>query len=191
MSAARVIFVRHAEPEEQVLGRIYGRTDVGLSEAGAAHARRMAAMLAAEAPARVYTSPLRRAVATATPLSSEPVVVDGLREIDFGELEGLTVEEAAERYPVDTLWTDGFPGGESLAEVRARAVEAARSIAERHDGETVVAVSHAVAIRTILADALAMDARALFRLDQSYGGLSVVEWFDADPYVRVVNALQL
>jgi broad specificity phosphatase PhoE len=191
VNAARVIFVRHAEPQGDVLGRIYGRLDVALSARGAAHAERIAAALAPEAPARVYTSPLRRAVATAKALSDDPVVVDDLREIDFGELEGLTVEEAAERYAVESLWADGFPGGESLAAVRARAVAAAHAIAGRHAGESVVAVSHAVVIRTILADALGMDPAALFRLDQSYGGISVVEWLDGDAFVRVVNAVGL
>jgi alpha-ribazole phosphatase len=191
MTAARVIFVRHAEPHEDMHGRIYGRLDVELSERGIAHAEQIAAALAAEAPACVYTSPLRRAVATASALSAAPVVVADLREIDFGELEGLTVEEAAERYPVETLWADGFPGGESVEAVRTRAVAAAHDIARRHPGETVVAVSHAVVIRTILADALAMAPAALLRLDQSYGGISVVEWLDGGAFVRVVNAVRL
>ena len=51
--------------------------------------------------------------------------------------------------------------------------------------------SHAVVVRAILADALAMPPDAMFRLDQSYGGISVVEWFDGNPFVRVVNAARL
>jgi broad specificity phosphatase PhoE len=78
-----------------------------------------------------------------------------------------------------------------VAALRRRAVAAAQAIAARHDGETAAVFSHAVVIRAILADALAMPPDAMFRLDQSYGGISVVEWFDGNPFVRLVNAVRL
>src|SRR4029077_16396296 len=78
MSGARVIFVRHAEPHEDMRGRIYGRTDVELSVRGFAHAEEIAARLKVEPIVAVYASPLRRAVETARPLASslglEPIV---------------------------------------------------------------------------------------------------------------------
>jgi ribonuclease H / adenosylcobalamin/alpha-ribazole phosphatase len=200
MSSARLIFVRHAEPHEDVRDRIYGRLDPELSERGREHAAAIAAELAGEPIAAVYTSPRLRAQATAAPLAArlgmEPRAEDDLREIDFGELEGLTPADAAERYPAESRWmlapADAlFPGGESVAALRARAVAAVQSIAARHEGETAVVFSHAVVIRAILADALAMAPDAMFRLDQSYGGISVVEWFDGNPFVRVVNAVRL
>jgi broad specificity phosphatase PhoE len=69
-----------------------------------------------------------------------------------------------------------------------RATRAVRGLAESHPGETVAAFSHAVTIRAILADALAMPVASMFRLDQAHGGISVVEWHDGTPYVRLVNA---
>jgi len=200
MNGSRLIFVRHAEPDEEVRGRIYGRLDPELSERGREHAAAIAAELAGEPIAAVYASPRLRARATAEPLASwlgvESLLEDDLREIDFGELEGLTLAEAAERYPVESRWTAApagvlFPGGESVAELRARAVAVAQAIAARHEGETAAVFTHAVVIRAILADALAMAPDAMFRLDHSYGGISVVEWFDGNPFVRVVNAVRL
>ena len=200
MSVARLLFIRHAEPDEWLRGRIYGRLDPGLSEHGNAHADALAADLAREQIVAVYTSPLQRARATAAPLAArlglEALVEADLRELDFGELEGLTVSEAAERYPVESGWMLApgdavFPGGETVAALRARAIGAARAIAERHADATVAVFTHAVTIRAILADALAMPPDAIFRLDQSYGGISVVEWFDGNPFVRVVNAARL
>jgi broad specificity phosphatase PhoE len=200
VSAARVIFVRHAEPDEQARDRIYGRLDVELSASGQAHAEHIAELLAVEPIAAVYTSPLARARATAAPLARvlglEPVALDDLREIDFGELEGLSVAEVADRFPSKLGWMTApaqvhFPGGESVAALRERALRASREIAMRHPGETVAAFSHAVTIRAVLADALAMPPDALFRLDQAYGGISIVEWFGGTPYVRVVNATRL
>lgn len=193
--STRVIFVRHAEPHEEVHGRVYGTLDPTLSESGAARAREIAATLAAQPIAAIYSSPKRRALETAARLG-EPIVLDGLREMDFGELEGLTIEEAAERYPEIAGWmakpsTAAFPGGETAAELRDRALGAAAEIVARHPDETVAVFSHSIVIRTILANALAMDPDAVFRLDLAYGGISVVEWFDGQPFVRIVNAVAL
>lgn len=198
MNPARLVFVRHAEPDEAFRDRVYGRLDPPLSPAGRARAEALAATLAREPVAVLYTSPQLRAQETAAPLARllglEPVVEPDLREIDFGELEGLTPAEAADLHPVAAGWLTSpaaavFPGGESVAALSARAVAAAERIAARHPAETVAVFGHAVAIRTILAHALAMEHDALFRLDQSYGGISVVEWFDGNPFVRVVNAV--
>jgi probable phosphoglycerate mutase len=200
VSGARLIFVRHAEPDETMRDRIYGRLDPGLSERGRAHAHAIASRLAAEPIAAVYASPQARARETAAPLAVrlglEPTLEPDLREIDFGELEGLSVAEAVTRYPVQASWMVApgkakFPGGESVAALRGRATAIARAIAERHTGATVAVYSHAVVIRALLADALGMPPDAMFRLDQSYGGISVVEWFDGNPLVRVVNAVRL
>ena len=200
MTGARLIFVRHAEPDDEIRDRVYGRLDVALSMRGREHADELAAMLAAQPIAAVYSSPLQRAVATAAPLAQllglEPIRVNDLREIDFGELEGLTVDEAVSRYPAEAQWMAApagviFPGGESVAGMRDRVVGAARAIALRHAGETVTVFSHAVAIRAIVADALEIAPDLLFRIEQSYGGLSVIEWFDGMPFVHTVNAPSL
>jgi broad specificity phosphatase PhoE len=66
---------------------------------------------------------------------------------------------------------------EALAELRAR-----------HDGATVALVAHGGVLRVILAECLQMPAEAIFRLDQRYGAVSVVEWLGSFPLVRVVNA---
>jgi broad specificity phosphatase PhoE len=200
MSSARLVFVRHVEPDERMQGRIYGRLDPGLSEQGRAHAETIAAHLAEQSIVAAYSSPQLRARETAAPLARrlalEPLIEPDLRELDFGVLEGLRVDEAAARFPVEAAWTAApaavaFPGGESVAALRERAVAAARRIADAHEGETAAVFGHAVAIRAILADALAMPPDAMFRIDQAYGGISVVEWFDGNPFVRVVNAVRL
>jgi broad specificity phosphatase PhoE len=200
VDSTRLLFIRHAEPQEDMRNRIYGRLDVALSAAGHDHAARIAEMLGGLPTSIIYTSPLRRAAETAAPLAAvlglEPLVLDDLREIDFGELEGLALDEVADRYPTEVSWTEApstvsFPGGESMASLRERSLRTAREIVERHRGETVVVISHAVVIRTILADCLNMHLDAMFRVDQRYGGISLVEWFGELPLVRVVNADRL
>jgi broad specificity phosphatase PhoE len=86
-----------------------------------------------------------------------------------------------------TPGTVRFPGGESYEDLRARVVAAVGDILSRHAGESVVAISHAGAIRAALATWLEVPAEASFRIDQSFAAVNVVEWIDGAPLVRLVN----
>ena len=194
--ATRLILVRHAEPSEAA--RCYGRLDIGLSGRGRAHAETIGRSFASSALAGVYSSPLRRAVETAVPIAAahglEPVRHPGLAELDFGELEGRLYDEIAlERPDLYRAWMTHpasvrFPGGESFADLRARALAACDEVRRRHERQTAAIVAHGGVTRAILAAALGLADRDVFRLDQSYGGVSVVDWFGEAPLVRVVNA---
>ena len=197
--ATRLVLVRHAETEERARGLCVGRLDVPLGKAGHRQAERLAAALADEQLAAVYTSPLARARDTAGPIGAaqgvEPVVVGALLELDFGELEGLPFERIEAEHPALFLaWMETpdevrFPGGESLEDLRARVLPAVARLRARHDGGAVAVVAHAGVLRVILAEALGLTGAALFRLDQSAGGVSVVDWVGGIPVVRVVNAV--
>jgi len=192
---ARLVLVRHALTAASGV-RVIGRLEEELNEEGRAQAERLAERLAAEPVAAVYTSPLARALETARPLARrlglEPAVVPDLRELDFGELEGLTLAEVESRHAAYLHWTDApaavaFPGGETVAGLARRAVAAVRAIAAAHADETAVVVSHGVTLRAVLADALGMELDRMFRLDLAHGAASTVEWFGERPLVRAVN----
>jgi broad specificity phosphatase PhoE len=174
----RLVLCRHGEP--------CGAFDPGLSARGRAQADLLAAALAGRVP--VYTSPARRALETAARLGSEPVVEHDLRELDFGEAEGLRYEEAAERWPdLYDEWLQAptrvsFPGGERFTDFRARVLAALNDVAA-----PAVVVTHAGVIRTALAHWLSIPDEAFFRIDQGYGRVTVVDWHEETPVVRVVN----
>ena len=145
----------------------------------------------------VYSSPLDRARRTAEQIASvhrlEPVIVDGLREIDFGEVEGLGLTTFRPIYSAASLQNPTrvrFPGGESYRELQGRVVSALADVTARHEGETVVAVSHAGAIRAALAAWLLLPGEAVFRLDQRHAAVNVIEWHEGTPLIRVVNATE-
>jgi broad specificity phosphatase PhoE len=196
--ATRVVLVRHAETEESARGRCYGRLDVRLSPQGLRHAQTLAVVLADHPLAGVYTSPLARALDTARPIAAaqglEPAVLDALAELDFGEVEGLRYDEIEVKRPeLFRAWMEEparvrFPGGEGLADLRARVLPALAGIRARHEREAVAVVAHGGVVRVMLADALGLEDGALFRLDQAEGGVSVVDWLDGIPLVRVANA---
>lgn len=184
----RIVLIRHAEPDDDARGRCYGRLDVGLSEPGRTHARRLS-RLASDV---VYTSPRRRARETAEVLGSS-LVDERLRELDFGELEGRTYDEiAVERPDLYRRWMEEptrvrFPGGEGFADLRARACAALADIRAAHDGEVVAVVTHGGVVRACLAEALGLPDERIFALDVGYCRASVIDWFDGDAVVRLVN----
>jgi broad specificity phosphatase PhoE len=189
----RLLLIRHADPGEEARGRCYGSLDVGLSGRGREQARELAGALAGTRLDAVYASPRRRALETAVALLPEPIVDERLRELDFGEFEGRTYEEIAESHPdVYRRWMETptevrFPGGESYAELRSRALEAAAELRAGHSGETVAAVTHGGVVRAIVADALGMPDAAIFRLGQDYGAVTALDWIDGVPVLRLLN----
>ncbi len=196
-AATRLVLVRHAETEEAARGRLCGRLDVALGAAGRRQSDRLAACLAGETLAAVYSSPLARALETARPIAAEhgiePLPVGAVRELDFGELEGMSSEEIEVRWPdVFRLWVEAphrvrFRGGESLADLAARALPAVAEIRARHAGEAVALVTHGGVARVVLADALGLPPASVFRLDQAFAAVSVVDWRAELPHVRLVN----
>jgi alpha-ribazole phosphatase/probable phosphoglycerate mutase len=192
---SRLLLVRHAEPSELAHGRCYGSLDVGLAAAGVVHAAQLAEELSVVPYDAVYASPRTRARETAEPLAAAReltvVVADELRELDFGAFEGRTYEEIERSEPelfarwMTTPTAVRFPGGESYGDLRVRAGRVLDAIRDAHD--TAIVVTHGGVIRAGLAGWLELPDHAIFRLDQSYCGVTVVEWVGETPIVRVVN----
>ena len=124
MSALPVItLVRHGETAWTLTGQHTGRTDLPLTERGEEGARRLGARLAAMKFAAVFTSPLQRAARTCelAGLGAAAKRWTELVEWDYGKYEGRTSAEIRAEQPRWDLFRDGCPGGESPAQVAARA----------------------------------------------------------------------
>jgi alpha-ribazole phosphatase len=197
--ATRLFLVRHGEPDESMHGRCYGHLDVPLSAAGLRRGAALGEALRSHEIAAVYTSPLQRALDTARTVASahglEAIPREALSELDFGELEGRSHEEIASEHPeLYRFWMEDpstvrFPGGEGLSDLRARVLQEVAGIRERHEGQSVALVAHGGVVRVVLAEALELPDTAFFRLDQPYGALSVVDWIEDVPIVRVAGAV--
>ena len=154
----------------------------------------LARALRATPLAAVYTSPLERAGATAAAVAREhglvPIIVGDLREIDFGDVEGLSFDDFPKELQ-DSLVREPtsvqFPGGESYAVLKRRVRNAMDEIVAAHPHETVAVVTHAGVIRAALATWLQISDEAVFRIDQRHASVNVVEWVDGIPNVRLVN----
>lgn len=192
---SRLILVRHGEPDEGAQGRCYGSLDVGLSPLGREHARELASHLARLEVDAVYSSPRVRARETAEPVAAAacvPLAIDdGLRELDFGEFEGRRYDEIAVAEPelyrawMATPAAVRFPGGESFADLKLRAVAALERIRGAH--AAAVVVTHGGVLRAGIAAWLSLPDEAIFRLDARYCGVTIVDWVDGTPLVRLLN----
>jgi broad specificity phosphatase PhoE len=157
-----------------------------------ADASTLAVRVAGHTPEALYSSPLERAYRTAVEVAAAcglDVTIDArLREIDFGEVEGLGFDELPadlRRGLLEEPTRVRFPGGETYSQLRERVDAALREIVARH--ERVAVVSHAGAIRAAFATWLRLDDRALWSIDQRYGALNLVELVAGTPVVRLVN----
>jgi broad specificity phosphatase PhoE len=154
--------------------------------------------LQGQAVAATYSSPRVRAVESAELLRGvcRPALDDRLREISFGEFEGLTYEEIKRRFPdIYEHWMRrptevSFPEGESFTAMTLRVREALAAIRRNHAGHVVAVVSHAGVNRIALADALDLPLSRIFRLHQDYGCVNVIDYLDDEPVVHLVNGSQ-
>ena len=158
ISPNRIVLVRHGETDGRSSTRYFGATDVRLSDLGRAQMRQAANRVPGDAFPLVLSSPLSRAWESAqliAPPSGEVRLLDELREIHFGEWEGLTAEEIQARDPMRFEdWRarrPGFeyPGGERRADFDARIERAVLGMLASPVFSLLV-VAHKGVIRTIV-----------------------------------------
>jgi probable phosphoglycerate mutase len=189
--------LRHGQTEHTPERRFSGSSDVPLSDLGRAEARSAARYLADRGIDVVVSSPLGRcretAAAAAEVLGLGVEVDEDLRELDFGEWEGLTGDEVRARSPLAyRRWWGAVdvraPGGESIADVSARVARVRERILQKYAGRTVLVVSHVTPIKLFLAAALEVDDAVVHRIFLEAASLSTVAWSsDGRASVRLVN----
>jgi len=189
--------LRHGRTLHTPERRYSGRNELSLSPTGRAEVEAAAARASELGIDAIVASPLRRTLETAQIVGAAldvPVELDDdLVELDFGDLEGLTFDEALATYPLATRRfmsdvTVAAPGGESIAQVSARVARARRRLLERHAGRTVLVVSHVTPIKLLLAAALEVGDAVAHRIFLDAASLCTVAWSsDGRAAVRLVN----
>jgi broad specificity phosphatase PhoE len=192
-----IYLVRHGSVVGAETRRFIGHLDVPLSPTGEAEATALGRRLAGTRLAAAYCSDLARARRTAEilarPHGLEAVALPALREFSMGRWEGLTAAEiraldptAFEAWMAD-VGRFQFPGGESLADVSARAWPAFEEIAARHSGSRILLVAHGGPNRIVLCRALGILPARILALGQDYAALSVLERDPSGWTLRLLN----
>ncbi|TDK89088.1 acid phosphatase [Mycolicibacterium sp. NCC-Tsukiji] len=176
LSKHRLLLLRHGQTEWSRSGRHTGRTDLELTEEGLQQARSAASALAElklDDPL-VISSPRRRAVVTAE-LAGLNVAetTELLAEWDYGDYEGLTTPQIREQVPDWLVWTHGCPGGESLADVSARADRAVALALEHMATRDVVFVGHGHFSRAVMTRWMELPITDGIRISMAAASISV------------------
>jgi probable phosphoglycerate mutase len=186
-SPGQIWLVRHGETAWSLSGQHTGRSNIALTPRGEEQARALTPLLAKLEVARVWSSPLDRATRTAELAGCEPVLEPLAMEWDYGSTEGLTSAQMREKIPGWSVWTMGPQGGETAADVGARAL----ALIERHltlEGDTLI-FSHGHFSRILAAAWLGLEATAgrFFALDT--GSLSCLGFEHGRRVLRAWNRL--
>jgi Fructose-2,6-bisphosphatase len=183
----KLILVRHGETcwnkERRVQG---GSSDIELNDVGVKQAHKLASYLKNENIAAVVSSPLKRALATAEAIARQhqlsPEVDCGLKEVEAGELEGLSLTNLSGTFSQFLMqwWRNGgtarLPGGESLIELQQRSWTSIERLLARHEDGTVIAVTHYFVILAIILKALNLSLEHFTKFRVDTGGVSLVEF---------------
>lgn len=197
----RLFLVRHGEvANHKGEFRYNGHIDVDLSDLGLSQMKAVAGRLATEPIKGIYSSDLIRTMRGASAIADRhgisPVSDKRLKEVAAGRWEGLTFNEVHERFPDESHVRFGDlvnyrikDGGESLRDVAARVIPALNEIVLKHKGESVAMVAHGGVNRVILCHALNLPLENFFRLEQDYGCLNIIDFYESTALVRLVNGV--
>ncbi len=188
----RIILVRHGQTAWNVGAssaegeRFRGRVDLPLNERGHAQAQALAERLADEPIAAIYASPLQRAMETAEPtarrlgLTVHPL--EGIMDINYGDWQEHPHSEVARLYPaLYRQWLQEphlvqIPGGESLREVRDRAMAALHQVMAHHGDQAILAAAHQVVNKVLVCAMLGLDNSHFWRIRQDNGCLNIFDY---------------
>jgi phosphoserine phosphatase len=183
-----IILVRHGETDWNVQERFRGRADIELNATGRKQAELLAQYLKDVKFEAILTSPLERALKTAQIIATghyrtpvEPVM--DLIDIDFGEWQSLSLTDVKEKYAgLYGRWLKEpqrvrIPGGESLAEVRKRALKVVNDVVNRYEG-AVVLVSHRVVNKVIILGLLGLDNSNFGNIKLDTCGITIFSYED-------------
>ena len=191
-----LVLVRHGETAWTLTGQHTGLTDIELTEAGEASAKRLTALLREFSFARVFTSPLKRARQTAVLVGFGDVaeLEPDLREWDYGDYEGVPTAAIRAERPDWRLFEHGCPNGESPDAIGARADRVIAKIQQIHaaSGNALV-FAHSDLLRVLIARWLRLPAveGRLVKLDTSSISVLGYDHDLGEPVIRRLNQVAL
>ena len=193
-----LFFLRHGETIASKTDSFCGTSDVELTQAGEKMAQDFALAYQSQPWTAVFSSPMRRTIATAKPLCDlltiEMQLRDGLKEIDFGEWEGKTPAEVNSefhdefvRWQSEPGWNSP-PGGERAIDIARRSSEVIEEIEQTYPSGNVLIVSHKATIRIMLCSLFGIDVgRYRDRIYMPVAAVSVIEFCDQGPLLKKLS----
>ncbi len=194
----RLYLIRHGQINGYEDHPIYGHTDVDLTQIGILQMQQMSERLRLADLEAIYASDLRRSTTGARIIAryhDVPVhFLPELREMNFGDWEGLTLSDIQGHFPEELekrkadLVNYRIPGdGESIGHFSERVIDCYERILAGQEGKDIVIVAHGGVNRVILCKALGLHLVHLFNIHQDYGCLNIIDYFSDSVLVRLIN----
>ena len=181
-AATRLLLIRHGEVEATYQKKFGGWIDMNLSPNGRRQARTLADYLRHKTIDAIYASPMKRVQQTLAPTlkldSHRQIILDGLREINFGDWTGLGWQEVEERFKfpshkwLDEIQSRGSPNGETGKAFRQRVEPCLRQILAKHPGQNVAIFCHGGVIRMLLAILIKLPLPKTNHFDIEYASIT-------------------
>ena len=189
--------VRHGQTNWNILGKTQGHGNSDLTAKGIEQATELAESIVNYPIDYIYSSDLGRAVQTAQILGDKLNIkveeTEALREMGFGEWEGLLIDEIKANYAnVYATWRNEphlaqIPGGETLHLIKDRVDSFIQSLNEKYDDKHILLVTHSVTVRVMLLAFLNSGMENIYRIKQDNTALNIVEYRDYGPVVIKMN----
>jgi len=196
----RIFLWRHPETQGVKDGRYFGHTDVPLTRRGKQQVTAILRRMANEKLSAVYSSDLQRcrllaeAIARRNSPRRKVEVLEALRELNLGDWEGLSYKEIVNKYPHDlaarleNLAQHRISGGESLEDLATRVVPAFQGMVGANPGGNICVIAHAGVNRVFLCKLLGAPLERLFRIEQEYACLNLIDVYDDGiPVIKLMN----
>jgi alpha-ribazole phosphatase len=194
----KLLLIRHGQTDWNLAQRFQGQSDIPLNETGRKQANALAQRLSAKHFDFVYSSDLQRATETANIIRRSGFQPDAfpdtrLREVHFGDWEGLTYDEIKEKHP-DSLaawekdiYKNAPPNGETLEQLAIRVQSMLDELCAKHNDQTVLIVAHGGVLQTLICLALKLLPTMYWQFHLSTASLSEVAFYPAGAILNSLN----
>lgn len=184
----KIILIRHGSIDDQYRARYIGTTDVPLSATGFKESKAIGEYIAGIDCEHIFASPMLRVRQTLeTALTVEKIktvkYLDNLREINFGDWEGKTIEEINELYPqqvnnwIKTLTDFGFPNGSSYQAFH-QGIEQFKATLVNLTGSTIMVFTHGGVILSLICAILGLEKEKMLAFKTNRGAITTFDFFE-------------
>ena len=194
----RLYMIRHGQVKGFADYPAYGHTDVDITDVGRLQMENMAERLRHADIKAIYSSDLKRSVKGAQIISRYHDVIiyslPELREVCFGDWEAISFKEIHKRFPdalkkrMEDIKDFKPPGnGESMGQLSERIMKCLRAFLEEEKGKNILFVGHGAVNRIILCDAMGLSLEKAFNIQQDYGCLNIIDYYEDSARVIMMN----
>lgn len=193
----RLFLVRHGQVANFSDGAYNGHNDVDITGLGIRQMEAVASRLKGESLTTICCSNLIRTKRGAEIIAGNngltPECYSSLRELHVGLWEGMNLEQVEKRFPgaIDEWRSKGVdyrvPEGESIRDLAGRVIPALKKILDANNGGNIVLVAHGMVNRVILADAMNLELKNVYSIEQDFGCLNIIDYFSGFTVVKLMN----